>query len=124
MSVEGVLEAVLRSKGPDRPEALKGRRQVREDGTASCTTRRHVREKQQNGKIKPNRFETPTGGFKALDVSGGLQEVAAQEEEQSEERHNRDEDPWDDGRCHGDHTENLQEHLKITAKVFTPKRQC
>lgn len=114
MSVEGVLEALLLSEGPDRPEALKGRRQVREDGTASCTTRRRVREKQQNGKTKPNRLEVPTGGFKALHVSGGLQEVAAQEEEQSEEGHDRDEDPRDHGRRHGDHAENLEEHLKIT----------
>ncbi len=36
MGVEGFLEPLLCSEGSDRPQALKGRRQVGEDWTPSC----------------------------------------------------------------------------------------
>lgn len=36
-----------------------------------------------------------TGGLEAFDVSGGLQEVATEVEEEEEEREHRDEDPGD-----------------------------
>lgn len=38
---------------------------------------------------------TLTGGFEAFDVSGGLQEVAAQVEEEEKEGDHGDEDPGD-----------------------------
>ncbi len=54
---------------------------------------------------------TLTGGLEALDVSGGLQEVATQVEEEEEEGEHGDEDPGDHRHRDGDHAKNLQEHL-------------
>lgn len=53
-----------------------------------------------------------TGGLQPLDVPGGAQEEAAQVEEEEEEGQHRDQDPGDDRHRHGDHTQDLQEHLQ------------
>lgn len=53
-----------------------------------------------------------TGGLQALDVPGGAQEEAPQVEEEEEEGQHRDQDPGDDRHRHGDHTQDLQEHLQ------------
>lgn len=52
-----------------------------------------------------------TGGLEAFDVSGSLQEVAAQVHEEEEEGHHGDEDPGNHWGCYSDDPENLQEHL-------------
>lgn len=59
---------------------------------------------------------TLTGGLEAFDVSGGLQEVAAQVEEEEDEGEHRDQDPGDHRHRHSNHTENLQEQLLRTRK--------
>lgn len=56
--------------------------------------------------------EELTGGLEALDVPGGAQEEAAQKEEEEEEGQHRDQDPGDHRHRHGDHTQDLQEHLQ------------
>lgn len=52
-----------------------------------------------------------TGGLEAFDVPRGLQEVAAQVEEDEKEGQHGDQDPGDHRHRHGDHTKNLQKHL-------------
>lgn len=54
---------------------------------------------------------TLTGRLQAFDVSGSLQEVAAQEEEQEKEGHHRDDDPGDHRHSQGDDTDDLQQQL-------------
>lgn len=62
---------------------------------------------------------TLTGGLEAFDVSGGLQEITSEVEEDEEEGQNGDEDPGDHWRRDSDHPENLQEHLLTETKKIS-----
>lgn len=62
--------------------------------------------------FSPGPAEGLTGGLEALYVPRGAQEEAAQVDEEEEERQHWDQDPGDDRHRHGDHTQDLQEHLQ------------
>lgn len=91
MLIKFSLKSLFCFKGTNGPQPLERRRQVGED-------------------------RTPSGGFQALDISRGLQEIPAQDYENDQEGNERDYNPGDYRHSHGYHTHNLQEGLDEVSK--------
>lgn len=67
--------------------------------------------------------KTITGGLQPLDIPGGSQEVAAQQQEDGQKGDDGDEDPGDDDGGHRNYSDHLEEHLGQTERrgVLLPK---
>lgn len=64
-----------------------------------------------NGHAHPTTQKKITGRLEALDVPGGLQEVASQKQEDSKKGNNGNKDPGDDNGGDCNHSDDLEKYL-------------
>lgn len=66
--------------------------------------------------MKKKKKRTVTGGLQPLDIPGGSQEVAPQQQEDGNKGDDGDEDPGDDDGGHSDYSDHLEEDLGQTER--------